>query len=182
MAFLSALAFAVVISIDTLPAGFAYGAGNIKVPLRHVVVLNIIGSVLVSIALFSGLYISRYISQSATKILSCTILVVIGIYKLIVYFRKSIKKIDKTSRVIKWPETIILAIVLSFDGIVLGIGVSIYNSSLFFCLSVIMFSLVTDFVFFIFGHKIGQKATRKTRFDLSWLSGVVLIILGLVKL
>jgi len=177
MIVLHALLLAVVVSIDTLASGFAYGTSNTKVPLRNLIVIDIICSVLLGVGLFCGLYISNYISPLATRIISATTLITIGCYKLV---RKSAKEAPKSA--LGWVETIILAVILSIDGMAVGIGASIHNTSVAFCLIAIAFSLVTDFVFFIFGHKIGQKATQKTRLDLAWLSGVVLIILGLIRL
>ena len=180
MILLSAFVLAIIISIDTLPAGFGYGASKIKVPLPHVIVLDIIGSILVGIALVFGFYIGRYIPASVTSGLSAGILIFMGCCKIFQYFRQTVQK--ETSRKIGWAETIILAIMLSFDGMAVGIGASIHNATIIFCISVIGFSLLTDPLFFILGHKIGQKATQKIPLDLAWLSGVVLTVLGIFKL
>jgi putative Mn2+ efflux pump MntP len=182
MIILSALLLAVVISIDTLAAGFSYGTSNTKVPIRHLIVIDIIGSSLLGMALFIGFYIGNYINSSATIIISVVILVLMGGYKLVAYFRKTGKEITKPHRKIGWTETIILALILALDGVAVGFGASIHNTSIIFCISVIAFSLVTDFTFFIFGVNLGKKLTKKTRLDLSWLSGAVLIILGIIKL
>ena len=114
--------------------------------------------------------------------LAAVVTAAMGGYKLVIYFLKKTKEISVNPRKIGWTETIILALVLALDGIAVGFGASIYNTSLLFCLSVVAFSLVTDFVFFIFGHHLGKRLTKKTRLDLSWLSGAVLIILGIIRL
>jgi len=182
MLILSALLLAVVISIDTLAAGFSYGTSNTKVPILRLVVIDLIGSTLLGLALFFGFYIGHVIPPATTKIISVVILKSIGGYKLIVYFRRKVKEIPNNPRKIGWMETIILALVLALDGIAVGFGASIHNTSVVFCLSVIAFSLVTDFTFFIIGANLGRKLTKKIRLDLSWLSGVVLIMLGFIKL
>ena len=182
MIIFSALLLAVVISIDTLASGFAYGTSNTKVPIRHLIVIDLIGSALLGAALFTGYYISTHINSTATKFISFAILVAIGCYKLVVYFIQKSKETHKKPSQIGWTETIILALVLATDGIAVGFGASIHNTSLVFCFAVIGFSLVTDFTFFIVGSTLGRKLTKKTRLDLSWLSGVVLVLLGVVKL
>lgn len=182
MAILSAFILAVVISIDSLAVGFAYGTSNIKVPLRHVIIIDIICSITVGIALFLGLMMSHYIPTVITQWLSISTLVLMGGYKAIQYFAKRNNKTVPITRQISWSETITLAIALSLDGLAVGVGVSIHDTTLAFCLMVLACSLVTGLVFFIVGHKIGAKTIQKTRFDLSWLSGVVLIILGVIKL
>jgi putative Mn2+ efflux pump MntP len=180
MVIFSAFLLAVIVSIDTLASGFAYGTSNTKVPFRHIFVLNIICSVTLGLSLFLGLYIGKLFAPKATEIIGAVILISVGTYKLLQYFGKNTSQIPQLQSIIKWRETILLALILSLDGVAVGIGFSIHNSSLGFCFAVIGFSLVTDFLFFIAGNRIG-KITKKTRLDLSWLSGVVLIILGAVK-
>lgn len=182
MIIFSALFLAVVISIDTLAAGFAYGANSIKVPLRHIIVFDIISSVTVGIALFFGYIVGNYMPPAMTLGLSIGILVFLGCYKLLQCFITKVKGKTISPRQISWAETITLAVGLSLDGLAVGIGVSIHNVTLVFCLVATLFSLVIDLIFFIIGHRIGDKTTKKTRLDLSWLSGVVLIFLGLLKL
>ena len=182
MMMFSALLLAVVISIDTLASGFSYGASNTKVPVRHLVVIDLICSALLGLALFLGVYISHYINTNTTKLLSAGILKAIGCYKLAVYFLKKAKEIPNIQRQIGWVETIVLGLVLALDGMAVGFGASIHNTSLAFCLIAISFSLVTDYAFFRLGHHLGRKLTKKTRLDLSWLGGAVLIILGAIKL
>ena len=182
MVILSALLLAVVISVDTLASGFAYGTSNTKVPMRHLIVIDLIGSTLLGLALFLGYYISGYIYPLATKIMSIVILVSIGGYKLVAYFLRKVKETPTNPRNISWTETLIIAIVLALDGMAVGFGASIHNTSILFCVCAIAFSLVTDFCFFISGSSLGRKLTKKTRLDLSWLSGAVLIVLGIIKL
>lgn len=182
MIIFSALIFAVIVSMDTLATGFTYGIINIKVPLRHAVAINIICSISVGLALFIGYIAGHYIPTAVTLYLGVGILVFIGLYKLIQYFINKRNGIVPATYQIKWPETITLAILLSIDGFAAGIGAAIHNASLAFCLLSLVFSFITDIVFFTIGFKIGSKITQKTRFDLSWLSGAVLIILGAIKL
>lgn len=182
MIIFSALILAVIVSMDTLATGFVYGASNIEVPLWHVVVIDIICSMSIGIALFIGYIAGHYISPAITRYIGVGILAFIGAYKLGQYFINQTNGIKQNTYQIKWSETITLAIMLSFDGFAVGIGAAIYNASLAFCLLAIVFSLIADIVFFTIGHKAGSKITQKTRFDLSWLSGVVLIILGAIKL
>ena len=179
---LSALAFALVISVDTLAAGFSYGTSNTRVPLRNLTVIDVICSALLGTALFVGLHLSVVFSSSATKILSAGILVSIGTYKLAASLCVKQAHTPKHARQIKWTETLILGGVLALDGMAVGLGASIHSASVAFCITVIAFSLVTDFVFFRVGQNLGRKITKKTRLDLSWLGGIVLVILGVVKL
>ena len=182
MTILSAFVLAVVISIDTLATGFVYGTSKIKVPLKHVLVIDAIGSILLSAGLFFGFLLSNIIHPEITNILSIGILVAMGCYKILTYLIKKIKKTANAPCNIKWTETIVLAIALSFDNIAVGIGAAIHNASVVFCIAVLISSIVTDFFFFVFGYSFGKKVIEKTSLDLSGLSGAVLVLIGVLKL
>ena len=141
MIILSALVLAVVVSIDTLASGFAYGSSNIKVPLQHVFIIDAIGSVFLSAGLLFGFLVSHLIYSELTQVLSLCILIAIGCYKIITYLIKKIKKTAIPCE-IKWTETIALAIALSFDNIAVGIGAAIHNASIVFCIAVIVLSQI----------------------------------------
>jgi len=182
MTILSALVLAVIVSIDTFASGFGYGASKTKVPLRHIVVIDIIGSILLGSGLLLGFLVGHLVHTDITKVLSIGILVAMGGYKILSFVVKRIKKSVDVPCEIKWTETIVLAVALSFDNMAVGIGAAIHDASLVFCIAVIVFSIATDFLFFISGHSLGEKVTKKTSLDLSWLSGVVLITAGALKI
>ena len=175
---ITALMLAIAVSVDTLASGFAYGTARIRVPFLHIFVLNIIGSTFLGLALFFGYAISQVISPEVTVFISVTALIIIGLIKIF-----SRKPSRLAPRQISWGETLALSFALSVDSIAVGLGASVYNVSIIFCLAVIAFSLLTDIILFISGHRIGEKLThKKTTLDLSWLSGVVLIAIAISKI
>lgn len=182
MEIFSAFVLAIVVSIDTLASGFAYGAGNVNVRMRHIVIIDAIGSALLGAGLLVGFLVSHLIHTEITKVLSTAILFAMGGYKILTYLVKRAKKpAEKTPSEIKLAETFALAVALSFDNMTVGIGAAIHNASFVFCMAVIVFSIATDFAFFVFGHMLGGKITKKARLDLSWLGGAVLVMLGVLK-
>jgi len=178
----SAFVLALVISIDTFPVGFACGAGGVRVPMRNVVVLDVLGSVLVSVALFSGFCISLYISPGVARWIGVGALIAVGCAKIAQTFFKKKSERQQDARKISWAETVMLAVLLSIDGFVVGLGVSINSASIAFCLAVVAFSLVTDFVFFVAGFRLGRRTAQKIPLDLSCIGGVVLVLIGVLKL
>ena len=171
------------VSIDTLGCGFAYGVSRTRVPFPHVIVLDVIGSVFMGLSLFLGYAVSRIISPEVTIVISVTALALTGLYKIIQSVRKKRRTQGHVTKQIAWGETFALSFVLSIDSIAVGLGAAVYNVSISFCLIVVVFSLIIDAVMFVAGHRLGRKiANKKTTLDLSWLSGVVLIVMAIGKI
>lgn len=176
---LTALLLASAVSVDTLTCGFAYGTSKTHVPFSHILVLNLIGSLFLGLSLFLGYSVGQIISPNVTLAISVTALSLIGCYRI---FKRNNARHETASRQISWGETLALSFVLSVDSLAVGIGASIYSVSIIFCLAAIGFSLVTDVILFCVGHLLGQKvANKNSALDLSWLSGVVLILIAVSK-
>jgi len=83
---------------------------------------------------------------------------------------------SEASKVLSIPQSALLAIALSLDGLGIGFGAGLNAPN--FAL-IITLSLITNGVALILGALLGNKLSKKIRFSLSWLSGVVLIALGI---
>lgn len=205
---LESLMLASALSIDTFVAGFAYGGNKIKIPFLSVQIINIVCSSILGISLFAGTLLRQYISSGLTVVICFSILFVLGIIKLLDSITKSIirkhNKLNKEikfsmlnfkfilnlyadpekadvdcSRIISPMEALSLAVALSLDGLAVGFGAALGNVN---GVTVFLCSLVTNAVGILLGCYIGNKIAREIRFDLSWLSGVLLIILAILKL
>ena len=83
------------------------------------------------------------------------------------------------SKTLNLKEALYLAIALSLDSIAIGFGSGIGNSNY---IVVIILSLIWDIIAIWSGLFLGRKFVERTNIDLSWLSGIMLIILALLKL
>jgi len=180
MTIFSALLLAAVISIDTLVLAFAYGAAQVKVRLSRIIIINLISTTLFGLSLLLGLHVGSYISPEVTKWVSFGILAAVGICKLVGGLLR--KRGGHSLREIRLGEAIALGAVLSIDGDAVGLGVSLYNTSLASCIAAISFTFAISFAFMVSGLALGGKIIRKKRSDLSWLSGTALIVLGVLRL
>lgn len=205
---LEALILASSLSLDTFTAGFAYGSNKIKIPFLSVQVINIICSSILGISLLVGAVIKQYIPNGVTTAICFVTLFVLGITKLLDSITKSIIRkhtnlnkelkfslfnfkfilklyaspedadID-SSKTISGAEAASLAIALSLDGLAVGFGMALADVN---GLAVFLCSLITDALGIILGCYLGNKTASKINFDLSWLSGAILIILAFSKL
>ncbi|MCL2486216.1 MAG: manganese efflux pump, partial [Oscillospiraceae bacterium] len=76
-------------------------------------------------------------------------------------------------------ESVSLAVALSLDSVTVGLGAAIGRVN---WIVVLAASLVANLAAIIIGCLMGNKIARKTEFDLSWLSGAILIIIAFSKL
>lgn len=202
--FLPALLLVTALSVDSFVAGFAYGTGKLKIPFSSAVILNVICSGVLGIALLAGSAVQKVLPISVTKIICFLILFLLGFAKL---FDSSIKacirkqkdihkKISFSilhlrfilnvyadpkaadfddSHSLSAKEAVSLGTALSLDGLAVGIGAAMGNLN---CALVVILSFITGMVAVLAGGLIGNHIAKKTSLDLSWLSGLLLLILA----
>ena len=205
---LEAIILASSLSLDALTAGFAYGSNKIKIPFLSVQIINFICSGFTGLALLLGVMLKDYIPDTITIGVCFTILFVLGVIKLLDSITKSIiRKYSNLKKELKFSffnfkfilklyanpeeadvdrsktispmEAASIAIALSLDGIAVGFGAALGNVN---GLYVFVFSFITNALAIIAGYRLGNKIATKTPFNLSWLSGVILIALAFSKL
>lgn len=203
---LSAVLLIIAISIDAFAVSITYGIKKIKIPFVSAMIISLTGTGFLLLSLFLAKLVTNYIDKSICTILSIILLMTIGFTDL---FQSSIKSylrkhkgqanvsfsvfnisfavdifLDETkadrdnSKTLSAKEAIMLAIALSVDSLATGFsaGLSITN-----ILAQIVMCFFAGIIFCLAGRAIGEKIQAKSRIDLSWLSGVILIILAISK-
>lgn len=196
------------LSMDAFVASIAYGTSDIKIPLKSIVIIDIVCAAFLALSMFLGSLLKKVLPSDLTIMISFILLMVLGIYYLFesiikrylenkTHSKKQVKLklfniwliidiyIDETkadldnSKTLNLKEALYLAIALSLDSIAIGFGSGIGNINY---IVVIILSLIWDVVAIWGGLLLGRKFVERTNMDLSWLSGVMLIILALLKL
>ena len=197
-----------VLSLDAFVASIAYGTNKIKIPFRSVLIINTICSLFLGVSIFFGSQIKKILPNNITLILSFSILMLLGIYYLFesiikTYLEKKLEENEKVkiklfdiwiiidvycdetkadfnlSKKLDAKEAVYLATALSLDSLAVGFGSSLGNINY---LHVIGLSLIIGLFSIYSGIFIGKKIVEKTKINLSWLSGILLIILAILKL
>lgn len=198
----------IAISTDTFVASLAYGSNKIKIPFISVLIINIICTTILTVSLFMGSIIGPLISPQITTAVCFSILLLLGVIKILDSSIKNLirkhnginKQIkfsmfdlrlildiyadpqdadrDK-SRVLSPLEAVSLAIALSIDGFAVGFGAGLVRFNL---IEVIILSLAFGIVSIMAGSRIGNGIAKKLSINISWVSGVLLIALGVLKL
>jgi len=200
-----ALLLAIVLSIDVFAVSFAYGSSKIKIPFKSIMVITIIGSSILALSIYLGALLLPFISYRVAPMLSFGILFTLGLIKIFDsvikgYIRKN-NDTSKTmefsvlnlkfilnvyadpeiadsdnSRILSPKEAVTIAIAVALDAFAIGFGAGLVDVN---HLQLIAFSLVIDVIAVVTGCFIGSKIASKAKIDLSWLAGVILILLAI---
>lgn len=205
---IAAAILALTLSLDALAVSFAYGCKRIKIPFSSVCIISIICTGTLGLAFAFGSAIHPFVPEWIAIGLSFSILLIIGIVKLLdsvikSFIRKhsqfnkevkislfNLKLIMKlyadpeeadldVSRSIDPREAVLLAVSVSLDGFAVGFGASMMG---FNGVAIVLFSLLTNVIALLSGGILGNKTAQKIPFNVSWISGVILIGLAIMQL
>ena len=201
-----ALVLALILSIDIFAVSFAYGTSRIKIPFKSIMIITIVGSVILGLSIYFGAFLLPLMPEGAADVLAFIILFTLGIIKIFDslikrYIRKKGKASKKVqfsafslkfvldvyadpekadldkSRVLSPKESLAVAIAVALDAFALGFGAGLIEVN---PIQIIGFSLVIDVAAVLLGCFAGRKIAQKVPINLSWLGGVILIVLAFV--
>lgn len=205
---LESILLVLVLSIDAFAASIAYGLNDIKIPIRSILVIDFICAFFLGLSMLIGSMFRMLIPERILIIISFFILLSLGIYYLFEGIVKAnLEKVLKSNRKIKVnvfnlgliveiyvdqtkadinfskdlssKEALYLGAALSLDSIAVGFGSGIMDINY---LQVVIFSLIFGIIAIWGGLLVGRKFALNTKIDLSWLSGIILIILAISKI
>lgn len=196
------------VCLDAFVASIAYGTNNIKIPLPCSILISFIGSLMLGISFIIGGTLKDYLPADISIFVGFSILMILGIYRLFeglfkafirngykndkpltfklfdinfvlkVYADETMADFDK-SKVLSLKESLYLAIALSFDSLAVGLGGSLLTGNY---INTVIVCFVIGIIAIICGVYLGKKLVTKTNLDLSWLSGLTLMLLAFKKL
>ncbi len=205
---LEAILLVTALSIDAFVASIAYGTNKIKIPFYSVATINVVCTLLLGISLYFGSVVREVIPGNFVALIGIMILLGLGLYQLFEgVFKNLIKKylvqekrmdfelfdfrfvleiyIDETkadfdqSRRLNVKEALALAVALSVDGLAAGFGSALGNINY---TQILLLSLVFHMLAVWIGVWVGQRLARKIKINMSWVSGLILILLALIRL
>ncbi|QPC47194.1 sporulation membrane protein YtaF [Mangrovibacillus cuniculi] len=209
MAVLLILAFAV--SLDSFSAGFTYGLRGMKLPIKSIAIIGLFSGITLIVAMLLGRWLSQFFDPTIGETLGGVILVLLGAWVLYQFFRPEklteeklphekvivkleLKSIGLVIQILKRPteadfdksgtitgiEAVMLGLALSLDAFGAGIGAALLG------VSPLMLSTLVGCMCFIFlasGLKLGKWFSHISWLQrLSFLPGVILIVIGILKL
>lgn len=169
-------------SIDSIGIGISYGIRNIKIEKASKIILFMLSLIISSFSILLGNFLFSLFSDIISKLISISILIVMGIYIIISSFKTNSTSFDKNnSKTIEWKESIALGVTLSIDSICVGISATaLISNYILFPLFISVFQIV----FLTVGTILGKYLANVSKIpDNIWsiLSGILLILIGILK-
>ena len=197
--YIETLLFSIAISFDSLVSFFGYGIEKIKVGFLQIIFIMFINTVFLAVGLFCGHYLSLLINDSIIKYISFSLLLIVGLFKLAsdllklwlskhkginnkTFLKICIDPINadiNKDKILSFKESLFIGIALSIDSLGVGLGLGVNKTNQYL---ILIFSFIIGLVFSFIGYLIGKKVSSKTTLNLSWLSGVLLILLSILKI
>lgn len=191
------------LSVDSMMAGFSLGMNKIAIPFRYLLLLNGIGSFLLFVSIFFGIYIYSWIPLGFAHNMSTILFFVLGFSKILESVFHKLTRTEKEikiqiskielifhiyanpvvsdfdcSKQISCKEAFCLGLALSLDNLAIGIGIGFLNVS---TIGVTICSFIVGTILITIGHTIGINISKKWKLESAWISGLLLIILALLK-
>lgn len=200
--------FVTALSTDALIASLAYGSNKIKIPFLSVQVITFLCTGILGISLLLGVFLMPYIPNGLLKLLSFFILLFLGITRLMdniikifinkhtainkefkfsmfnlnfilnVYANPNAADLDQ-SKNLSPKEAFSLGLALSIDSMAAGVGAALGSINI---VSIIIASLILSNISIKLGEVIGRKISDKVPIQISWLGGILLVILAFLRI
>lgn len=194
--------------IDTFVTSIVYSSNKIKIPVVSGLIIDTICSLFLAISLFFGYLIKDFIPINIASTISFLLLLILGVYRLFeAFFKNLIKKYyDKgspltfkifefkfilqiyadeikadldESKILSPKEAFFLAVALSLDSLTVGFGCSLGSVNY---LATVLLSFLVGALLLVLGGYVGKNISKNYNLNLSWLSGVFLIILAFIRI
>lgn len=205
---IEAAILAIILALDALAASFAYGCKKIRIPFTSGTLISIICTGVTGLSFLVGAVLVQHIPAGVAVGLSFAILFTIGVIKLLDSITKSLIRkhtdlnkeitlslfnfklilhlyanpeaadVDASSSLSK-KEAAVLAVSLSLDGFAVGFGAALIGIN---GLAVVLFALIANGVAIWLGGRMGNAAANRLRFNISWVAGLILIMLAFSQL
>ena len=188
------------LGIDAFICSFSYGANKINIPLKSVLMINVVTVILLLIGTLTARLLNPVIPSFVLDWLPFVILFCLGMSKIFeglikvfirrrqeaghlkgssfnfgfilqVYADHEEADVDG-SKELSMKEAIPLAIALGIDGLSVGFSIGLTAVTIPLLLGM---SFVVEFVCVLLGVALGQKVAKKVKFNLSIFSGLILI-------
>lgn len=196
--------FLTAVSIDSLTAGLTYGTQRVRIKLPSYFILICVPAVFITAANRVGSYISLFLPESSIPLLSFTLLMLLGCSKLSeslirLLARKCpslkrnwgcrIKQLNiiftvylspedanqEDLQVLTPKEALLLSLALSLDSVLVGMA---FTTGQFPLIALFLLSAVFNLLLFAAGYGFGHLISTVLHVDLSWLSGLFLLLLA----
>ena len=201
------LVLVLALCMDTFVASMAYGANKVHITWEKIVAMNAVCSGCLGIALAAGSILDDLVPETMTRTVCFISLFLLGIVKLLDYFIK--KYINRHvslhkgitfsfsglrvivnihgdpmaadwdhSQSLSWKEVLFLSFAMSIDSLIAGALSAFLEIPVGLTMGT---AFIMGIVVMAAGLFLGRKLAARCKCDLSWISGVLFMILAVTK-
>lgn len=200
--------FLTAVSIDSLTAGLTYGTRRVRIKLPAYLILICVPAAFITAANRIGSYIFLLFPKAVLPVFSFTVLAVLGCSKLFESLLRllahkypslsrnwgcKIKQLNiiftiylspedanqEDLQILSPKEALLLSLALSLDSVLAGMA---FTTGALPLATLFLLASLFNLLLFAAGYGIGLLATTVLRVDLSWLSGLFLLLLAVMAL
>lgn len=163
------------LNIDALSYGISYGTKKIKIDLKYIIFISTISTIMFMTPLGISKYIYQLFNPVLLRIINAIILLLLG---FIYIFQKPKNEETKKQAHLSFKTCFFECVAISIDAVFTAI---LSNFSGDFFIFSIFFYGFTNFFAIFFGNLIFYHLNKNLRINLSFFSGFIFIILGILK-
>lgn len=192
---LEILLLLIIFSLDTLLVSMSYSINKITLSFKSCLIIASICSLSLLFALLISNTFKNFFNPDLGNIISFIILGLLGIYNLVqekvkaiiskyknkivnIYLDQTNADLDN-SKNLNCKEAILLSIILSLDSLVGGISIGFMKYNIFL---ILLESIIINISFINIGSIIGKKLNTIINFNTSYITGIILILLAILKI
>lgn len=199
------IALVLAVSLDALIAAFSFGSEGIRIPPLSAIIISSVCTAVLAVSMLASSLIGGLIPESLCRAAGAGILTIMGTVSMFQNMLKNALRkrqgesgfkfrfsnidfvicvyLDETkadcdgSKALSVKESAVLALTLSADSLASGFGAGLSGSG---AARIAAAGFITGIAAIALGGFIGKKVSCRKP-ELSWLSGLILILLGLSK-
>lgn len=171
------------ISLDALSFGLAQGFNKNSIGYINCFFMSVLSTLLFAVPLYLSQLVVQYLDEKICYLLNGIVLLCLGIFYLVQFFvllqKKEPPLEKKENSKLTLGYCLISTIPISLDAIFTAF---LSGYSLQYIIFGVIFYFVITYIALFIPNKIALKMSGKSNLRLEWLSGLIFVVLGLLKI
>ena len=174
-AFLNVILVIAALTTDSFVVSFSYGAQNVKMSMKMILVMNLVMSLLLAGGICTGRVMEVFFPRNIAIAAGALVLLGMGGYRIWKFLQGRRSGEEQEVQELDYFQGILLALILSLDGLAAGIGTGLVQAEEGHLIPGVFLGGI---LMMEAGWRAGNHFRHVFRKDISWISGICLLILG----
>lgn len=175
IAFLNGILLIIALTTDSFVVSFSYGIQNVRISGKIILIMNLVMSLFLAGGIWAGSAMEGIFPRNFAMTGGALVLLGTGGYRMLRFFLPGKAKKEQEVRKLDYFQGILLAVLLSLDGVAAGVGTGLVQARAGFLIPGVFLGGV---LMMRTGWKAGNHFQYIFQKDISWISGICLIVLG----